>query len=219
MRELLGMDTSPSEDINGAINRVIADVNNSGRYRFHQTNVNLAALVDGTYSYDTSTRMIAEKAVVFAPGVSGYQKTIDKGSEIIDPFTGGYFITKGDAPTRYWIFGNKILFDPVPNATAALRTITVYGEFDLAMLDGDSDVPGLPARYHYNVLVYGAAAQIRPSAPLKTASGATTVGDAFRNAFQDMVRNELWNPYQTEGWQTDDRFLDMDQWGNVGSVQ
>lgn len=217
VRQVLRDESYPKEDLNSAINRVIADVNNSGRYRFHQSTSDIT-LVAGTFSYTRPVTMIADYALVFAPGVTGYEKVLSKGSELIDPFTNGQFIDTNDAPVEYWTWGSTILFDPVPNATAALRTVRIYGHFDLAILNGDLDKPGLPARYHYNVLVYGAAAQVAPAAMVRTAAGTISVQKAYENSFDDMKRSELWEPFKVEQWLGDERFADSANWGNVSSL-
>lgn len=218
VRQILRSDSYPREDINSAINRVIADINISGRYRFHRTTSSLT-IVAGTYSIAVPSTLLSDYALLFAPGVENYQKLINKGSELIDPFSDGKFISTGDKPEEYWRWGDNFLFDPVPTATMALQTIRVYGEFDLALLSGDFDTSGLPARYHINVLAYGAAAQLAPDQLVRSGgSGPVTVQSAYDEAFKSMIRQEKWEPYQTEEWLRDSLFVGSQNWGNVDTV-
>lgn len=219
VRQVLRSDSYPREDINSAINRVIADINSSGRYRFHRTYTSLALVAD-TFEYTVDSTLLSDYALVFAPGVTTKQKIINKGSELIDPYSLGKFIETGDAPTEYWRFGQKFLFDPVPNAVAAAQTVRILGEFDLSLLSGDFDTSGLPNRYHINLLAYGAAAQLAPDALVRSgASGPITVQDAFNESFKSMIRQEKWEPYQTEEWMRDSQFLGSEEWGNVDTIR
>lgn len=219
VRQVLRSDSYPREDINSAINRVIADINASGRYRFHRTYATLSGWAAGTFEYAVPTTLVSDYALVFAPGVDTKQKIINKGSELTDPFSKGMFIDTGDAPEFYWRFGQKFLFDPIPTAVAAAQSIRIYGEWDLDLLTGDFDTSGLPARYHINVLAYGAAAQLAPDALIRSgASGPISVGQAFQNAFDSMIRQEKWEPYQTEEFGVDAPALGMEQWGNVDTI-
>lgn len=217
VRFILRDDSFPQLDINSALNRVIGDINNAGRFRFHQNSVTITP-VAGTYSYAVPSTVLAEYSVVWAFAVVNKQALINKGSELIDPLRSGKFTEAGDLPTDYWRWGDNFLFDPIPNAVTAAYNFTVHCFKDVTELDGDLDTPGIPARYHRNVLAYGAASQISPAAMVKLPSGTISVASAFERAMTNMIRQELWEPYKVERFVPDSRWIRIHQVGNIGHL-
>ena len=216
VRRLLRDDTYPREDVDAAINRVLADVNVSGRYQFHETQTDLT-LVSGTYKYAVASDIIAEHLLVYKPE-SADEVPLDKIQRgLEDAMDADYFSATG-IPTAYLRWGGYWWLDPIPNATAAGQTVRIYGHEDLAKLSNDTDTPGLPSRYH-NVLTYGAAAQINPMIKSESSKGALLITALFSQALNNMRLQENWKPLRIPQLIRGRRFAEQNEWGHVSTLR
>ncbi len=215
---LLRDDTYPPEVINEALNRVLLDINNSGRFRFQQ-NSDTITLVDGTYKYAVTSSIIAEKLVVFQLGTSSEQVVVPKEADMLNAIANGDFLESGNAPTSYARWNDYWWFDPIPNATAAGKVVTVFTFKDITALTGDLDYPGIPPRYRGSVLVYGVAADIAPGLMVRTPQGNMGVQTAYEHALRKMMQQELWEPFSNKLLIRDPRWRDISTSGSVRTVR
>ena len=215
VRGIIRNDAYDEFAIDDAVNDVLASINTAGRFRFHENNEDVA-LVNGTFKYAVTSTIIAEHQILIQPQSSDQAEVTKYPGGITEGIADGAFEgTTGDTPTRYARWKDEWWFDPVPNATAAAKTLRIYHMKDLALLTSDLDPPGINARYHLTVLAYGAAAMIDPNAAIRTGGGAQSVGEVYDKAFNNMIRQETWNPDERPTLVMDDRFAEMEGWGNV----
>ena len=215
VRGLIRDDGFPGDDIDDAINLVIEEINNSGRFRFHQNDTDLT-LVEDQFQYTVSANIQDELVLVFEPQ-STDQKILNayQGGIISGINDGAFGTSKGDAPTVYAQWKDEWWLDPIPNSTAASKTVRIYYWKDVVSLTDFLDEPSIPARYHHSVIAQGAAAKLRPD----TRVGSQSIGKAAEGALANMVRQELWNKFESYELQHDDRFIDMEIWGNVDTAR
>lgn len=226
VRQILRADGYPPEDINIAMNRVLQDISNSGRYLCQKSTDDIT-LATGVFSYVVKPTLIAERTLIFDRNTVN-EFVINKGTEIEDAYGDGLFKAQGTwmAPNRptYWRWGLNWLFDPIPDASLNGKKVTVFGVFDFPKLAGDLSKPDpLPERWQSTLLVYGTAAQLAPAALVRTATGTLSVEGAYKTSFQHFIRQELWEPYAGGQLALDDRFGSADQGlhtlGNIGGLR
>lgn len=219
VRSILRDDGKAKEEICEAINRVIGKINNTGRFRFQESSFDID-LEAATYKYALESDVLADDTVIFAPGVSGKQRVLNKRSELVDAFSDGRFMNQADQPSDYWIWGGEMYFDPIPNTTAAANIVRIYGYRDLTELNGDLEEPSaLPARYHRTVLANGAAAELAPDAMLRIGDRSLSVQKAFEIELNKLVAQEEWKPHNVQNIGRDSRYAAMDTWGHVSTIR
>ncbi len=214
---LLRDDTYPPEAVNEALNRVLLDINGLGRFRFQQ-NIDTVALVTGTYKYNITSTIIAEKLVVYQLADTVNQAILSKAPDMVDAVVNGAFLTSG-IPTTYARWNAQWWFDPIPDATANGNTISILHYKDIAELSSDISTPGIPTRWHGSVLVYGIAADIAPGLMVRTPQGQMMVQKAYEAARRELLQQELWEPFTNKQLQKDPRWRGFESFGNVSHVR
>lgn len=216
VRQVLRDESFPAEDIDSAINRVIKDINTSGRYRFHESEDTIT-LTTSTYSYAVDSDILAEHAVVYKAFTTD-QVVLDKiQGKLENALALDLFTESADYPTQYLRWGQTWYFDPIPNATANGNTITIFCMRDLAQLYSPLDTCSLPDR-HANVIIYGAAGQINPLLKPDGNRGQT-VTQLYQIAFNNMRLQEKWDPDDVPTLVRGPRWNDASSWGNVSTVR
>lgn len=215
VRRVLRDETFPSEEVDAAINRVIQDINASGRYRFHEA-THSVTLTTNTATYAVQADILAEHALVwkaFTADQVVLHKMTDGLSNALDL---GLFQDTGNNPERYLRWGGLWYLDPVPNSAASGTIITIFSMKDLVKLYSPADTCALPAR-HDNVLIYGAAAQINPNLRPDGPKGVS-ISQMFNTAFAGMRTQEKWNPDEIYLLKRGPRWNTASTWGNVGTI-
>ena len=217
VRDMLRDSTYPEDSIDGAINRVVRDINESGRYRFHeaQYTFNLTA---NTYTYSIPGNCLGETVMYYALGNNTYQAEIPRKREI---FAAAPVVPTdtGNSPTEWASYGNNWYIYPIPNSTAATNgNITVFYDKDLTELLSPMDTLGIPDR-HRNVPVYGAVAQLRPNLMLASPKGDVLVSTLYTQAFKDMQTQEHWNMASIPSLRPGPRWTGMNNWGFVSRIR
>lgn len=211
VRRILRDDEYPAESVNAAINRVIADINILGRFKFHQLKTELT-LVAGTYKYAEPSDMLSEKVLVWAEGTTS-EHIVRKRNSVQDMLAEGKFTAQGDVPNEYCRFGGYVYLDPIPSSTAAASKVMVYYWGDLQPLVSDTDTPDIPERYHRNVLSYGAAAQINPVLEVGSTQGMVNLNTLYERAVRSMASQELWDVGSIPTVQRGARWANSHNWG------
>jgi hypothetical protein len=226
VQALMRDDGYPVEAINEALERVIAHVNNSGRYRWQESTLDLT-LVTNTYTYNMttlgSTTFLGDIDVIYnpqsgAPGVpSGntgswglHKMAFDEALE-----EGRFSTLSTGEPEIYCLpgAGETLWIDPLPNSTANGKTLRVFGYSDLTPPTGDlTAITGLPARYHSTLLVYGVLAEVAPALQVNSADGYISASKAYTMAFEDFRLQEKWQPHMPVRLRRDNR------WDNISRI-
>lgn len=219
VRYLLRDETYPATAINAAINRVLTNINNMGRFRFHQDFSDIT-LVTATASYAVTKTILAEEFVVINPDTTT-QKILSKYSSFLDAKVAGAFVTTGDAPKFYARWENLWYFDNVPNATANGKTVRIYHFTDIPKLYGDLEaVTRLPDRYQHTTLAYGVVAELSPAVQLQDGKGGYIAArSAFKESVRDMIMQEKWEPLVSHSLLLGRRWVDWELAGHVGRVR
>ena len=206
----------PKDDINSAINSVIASLNQLGRFKFHQGHQDLT-LVLNQKDY-TLTNFIAEDLLVFQPDTVD-EDPVKKAPDLITPYSQGWFVTPGDQPKYYVIQEGKVWFEPIPNSTAAGKKVRVLGFFDLAFLASDLTEPSLPAGYHVSILAWGAASEIAPTMVVNVQGKSQTIAEVYNFNMNTMLKRENFNALTSHRIIRDDRWRNISTIGYVGRVR
>ena len=229
VRRVLRSDAFPKEDIDDAINRVIAQINIMGRFKFHETSASFALVAD-TWRYGITGvagfEMIAEEILVYDVPVSPKPATTPKPQillkipSMIDAMNEGYFLASGDKPLRYLLWQEEVWLDPIPNATAAAITINMIYFRDLPSLAHDMDVipTRFPARYVRNVIVMGAALEIEPNLEVNSSTGVSRASNIYQRSIRNMKEQELWESLIAPNLIRDARWANANKWGSVSTV-
>jgi hypothetical protein len=207
----------PKNDIDKAINSVISTLNILGRYRFHQSyyDVDLIAF-QKAYSIPG---LIAEEIVLVSPD-SADEIPLFKSPELITPYQEGWFVTTGDTPKVYLMWGNQIWFDPIPNTIAAAKTVRIYGYFRLAHLTSDTAIIPLNDSYCISVLAWGAAAELNPNLVIESSGKQSSIGEIYSLNLKSMIKAELWEPAVSHQIMRDPlRWRNLGKMGNIGGVR
>ncbi len=215
---LLRDDSFPVEVINEALNRVLDDLNSSGRFRFQEDNATTITLVTGTYKYAVTSTILAEKLLVYQLASTTEQAIIPKGADMVDAIAAGAFTGSG-VPLWYFKWDDYFWFDPIPSSAENGKIVTVFHYKDITQLTGDLDTPGIPARYHGNVLVFGTAAEIAPGLMVRTPEGNVMIGIAYAKARQQMIQQEKWEPFTNKQLIRDPRWSTIHGSGHVGKIR
>ena len=229
MQELLRDDGYPLNAINEAIDRVLADINNSGRYRFQEGIITIA-LVQGTYTYvisSTSVDILGDSDAIYAAQTTSVKSLhkMDYGDALAD----GRFNTTATqgVPEIYSIRIDgsgatddvSLYVDPVPSGDAAGKTITLLTYNELGPLASDLAKPfPLPARYHPTLLVYGTLAEVAPATQVRGADGFVPAAVAYERAFKSMQLQEKWSPHIAREVKRDNRWNGFSRVGMVSSA-
>ena len=216
MRRIIRDPDFPKKDIDRAINSVISSINSMGRFKFHQSS-QLITLVASQKDY-TLTNFIAEELVVFDID-SDDEKILLKPSDLVTPYSKGWFSETGDEPSYYLIWGGKMWFDPIPNATAALKKVTVLGFFRVPMLTDDLAVIGMNDHYCVSVLAWGAAAEINPTMIVESGGKQANISSVYMSNLVNMRKTELWEPMASPGIIRDTRWSGLGDMGHVERVR
>lgn len=206
----------PKQSIDRAINSVIAYLNTLGRFKFHQTHLDLT-LVLSQKDYNL-TGIIAEELLVYDPDTEN-EKIITKAPDLITPYSQGWFSETGDSPVHYVVWGNKVWFEPIPNSVAAGKTIRVYGAFKLALFSNDTTATSLSDQYCISVLAWGAAAEINPSLVIETSGKQQSINAVYRANLEAMLRTEAWEPMVSHNLIKDRRWAGLYVMGHVSRVR
>lgn len=206
----------PATDVNRAINSVISSLNTMGRFKFHQSSLSIV-LEEGQKSYPL-TNLIAEELVVLNAD-SEDQKIILKASDLITPYSRGWFDTPGSAPSFYVKWGNKIWFEPIPDATAAGKVVTVYGYFRVPLLFSDTSIIPLDDQYCISILAWGAAAEINPNLIIESSGKQMSISMIYAENLRNMLRTEKWEPMVSHSIMRDERWRNLGRIGHVGRVR
>jgi hypothetical protein len=200
----------PKADIDKAINSVISTLNILGRYKFHQ-GYSTITLVASQKAYSIPS-FIAEEVVVYEADTED-QKVLFKAPDIISPYQDGWFSDTDDIPTAYLMWGNQIWFNALPNATAAGKTVRVYGYYRLALLNDDVTVVPLNDAYCISILALGAASEINPNLVIESSGKQSAIGDLYQLNLKSMIKSELWEPAVSHQIMKDPL-----RWGNLGRI-
>lgn len=218
VRGLLRDESYPESSIDSAINRVIRDINALGRFRFHeaQYSFNLTA---NDYQYEAPSTVLGEKVFVYAMGNAQYQKEIPRRREMWAHGESFLPTAVGSVPQEWYRYDNNWYIYPTPDAQmVANGNVTVLYDKDLAQLLSPMDENALPER-HSNVVIYGAASQLRPNLLVASPKGDIAVAQLYREALMGMREQENWNMAYIPTLRVGRRFQQMSKWGYSGSVR
>ena len=220
VRRILRDDSYPQQDIDAAINRVLLDVNEMGRFKFHEASYTLN-LTANTYIYAIPANVQAEKIFIYDLGGNN-QVEVPRRREI---WTGVPMVPDAnnsndyaDKPAEWSRYANNWYIYPIPNATAAGNDITVLYDKDLLPLFSPMDTSALPDR-HQNVLIYGAVSQLRPGLLIGSPEGQVAIETLFARAVRNMMQTDLWQSAFIPSLRVGPRFRNMSQWGFVGKIR
>lgn len=215
---LLRDDSFPVEVLNEALNRVLLDLNGLGRFRFQQNLDTSVVLVSGTYKYNITSTIIAEKLVVYDLGGATTQNSLTKIPDPFDAIENGFFLTSG-VPTQYMRWQDQWWLDPIPDATTVGKILSIFHFKDIAEVTSDIVAPGIPTRWHGTLLVYGIAADVQPGLMVRTPAGQVQVAQAYQNAKAEMIRTESWEPYTDKRLIRDGRWTGFENAGHVSKIR
>lgn len=217
IRTLLRDSSYPESDVDSAINRIVLDINSSGRYRFHEAThaFNLSA---NNYTYAVPGNCLGEKVMLYAAGNNTYQKEVPRKREIF-AYAPQIPTETGNAPTEWARYGNNWYIYPIPNSTMVTNgNMTVIYDKDLVTLLSPTDSLALPDR-HRNVIIYGAVSQLRPNLLVSSPKGDVAVTQLYVNAFRFMQTQEHWDMASIPHMKTSPRFSNMSSWGYVSRIR
>lgn len=222
VQNLLRDDGYPISSMNEALERIITEINNSGRYRFQETSVDIS-LVQGTASYAVTTNtFLGEIDVIYAPSTAD-AAPLSK-MEYGDALTEGRFASTAaqGIPSIYCFQGvtSTIYVDPIPDGTANAKTLRIFGYSDLTPPTSDSTaITVLPARYHPTLLVYGVLSDIAPGMQIRSGDGYVPAAVAYQKAFKSMQLQEKWAPHIPRELKRDRRWASIGEAGMVSGVR
>lgn len=221
VRNLTRDEGYPTESINEALSRVIADINNSGRYRFQEGNLDIQ-LILSTASYAMSTTtFIGDIDVIYQPS-SSETASIPK-MVYNDALAEGRFASTTPGPPEIYALpgdGTTIYIDPIPSAAEVGKTLRIIGYRDMLPPTNDTTaITILPPRYHENLLVYGTVAQVAPSMQIQVGEGFVPATAVYQRAFTQMVLQEKWRPHTNPKFKNDERWTNLSSLGNVGRIR
>lgn len=213
IRRMLRDDSYPEADIDAAINRVIADINTLGRFRFHEASYALN-LTAGNYTYPVPANVQAEKVFIYGNNEVPRRREMWTGSPMIPDANNN----TGDTPTEWFRYANNWYIIPIPTATMAANDITVLYDKDLAALLSPLDTNALPDR-HANVIIYGAVAMLRPGLLIGAPEGQVKIDTLADRALSAMREQENWNYGSIPSMRVSHRFKGMVNWGFRGRIR
>lgn len=210
IRHLLRDDSIPSPTVDEAINLVVREVNEMGRFRFHE-GVHTLNLTANTYEYAVPANVNEEKLFLYAPGNNTYQMEVPRRREL---WAGSPMIptSTGNTPTEWYRYADNWYIVPIPDATMAAHNISVYYDKDLATFFNDMDTIALPDR-HVNVLVYGTTAILRPGLLIGAPEGQQKIENAYARAVRVMMEQELWRFSYIPRLRVGKRWSNCSSWG------
>jgi hypothetical protein len=217
IRTLLRDDSYPTGDIDSAIERVLGDINSMGRFPFHEAIYTLVISANN-YVYAVPGNVQAEHVFVYALGTP-YEAEVLKRRE---PWTDGIPVTSsntGDVPSAWFSYANNWYIQPAPNATMVSHgNISVFYDKDLTMPTSPVGNLGIPDR-HRNVIIYGAAAQLRPGLILASPDGEAIVESLYQRAVENMKTQENWRFNNIPTLRNGRRWNNASTWGHVGRMR
>lgn len=181
----------PKRDIDRAINSVIASLNQMGRFKFHQTFLDIS-LEANKKDYNL-TGIIGEELVVYKPDTED-EAIIFKAPDLITPYSEGWFVDTDDEPEYYVVWGNKIYLEPIPDSVAAGETLRVYGFFRLPLFTDDLTAISLHEHYCISILAWGAAAELNPTMVVESSGKQGSIAEVYRSNLATMRMMEVWEP-------------------------
>ena len=216
VRRIIRDSDYPKSDIDRAINSVISTLNSLGRFRFNETFHNIT-LVNADKDY-TMSNFISETAVVLQPDTVD-EVILTKVENLTAAYERGWFVTPGDSPVYYAMFGDQMFLEPVPNLVAAGKIVRVHGYYNLASFDNDLTESGLPNKYCTSVLAWGAAAEINPSLVVDNDTRGASIREVFMTNIKAMLAMEGFEAKVQYGIQKDHRWSGLYTMGHVTKVR
>jgi hypothetical protein len=215
IRSLLRDDSYPDSDIDMALNRVVRDINNLGRFRFHEQSYTLN-LTANNYTYAVPATVLAERLMIYDLGGNN-QFEVPRRREM---WTGSPLVpaNNGSTPVEWFRYNNNWYIVPIPDATMAANDITVLYDKDLVEFFSPTDTTALPDR-HKNVLIYGAVAQLRPNLLIGSPEGEALIENLYQMAVQAMKDQENWDYESIPALRAGKRWQLASQWGHVTNIR
>lgn len=216
VRRIIRDSDYPKPDIDRAINSVISTLNSLGRFRFNET-FHDVTLLNADKDY-TMANFISETAVVLQPDTVD-EVLLTKVVNLTAAYERGWFVTPGDSPVYYAMFGDQMLLEPIPNAVAAGKIVRVHGYYNVANFDNDLSESDLPHKYCTSVLAWGAAAEINPSLVVDNDTRGASIREIFMTNIKSMLAMEGFEAKVQHDIRKDHRWRGLYSMGNVYRVR
>jgi len=216
VRRIIRDSDYPKQDIDRAINSVVSTLNSLGRFRFNETFHDIT-LVNADKDY-TMANFVSETAVVLQPDTVD-EVILTKVVNLTAAYERGWFVVPGDSPAYYAVFGDQMLFEPIPNIVAAGKIVRVHGYYNLPIFDNDLTESDLPNKYCTSVLAWGSAAEINPSLAVDNDPRGASIRDIFMTNIKAMLAMEGFEAKIQYGIQKDHRWSGLSTMGHVNRVR
>jgi hypothetical protein len=210
VRKMLRDDSYPEIEITAALNRIIGDVNNLGKFRFHEQSYTLT-LTANNYTYAVPSTVQSERLFLYANNEVPRRRELWTGTPLIPD-------TTGSTPSEWFRYSNNWYIVPIPDTTMAANNVTVLYDADLVAFNSYTDSTILPDR-HRNVLIYGAVSQLRPGLLVASPEGQVKIETLYRQALTSMIEQEHFEYSSIPTLRSGMRWRNFSSMGHSGTLR